>query len=182
MQFGSETSLWPRRCGQGGRGALCSGKWQQRVRQEGFLFLRADGEGGPSDGPRVSSWFYLMESCTKVFVGPTLIRRHQLLSSQVLEEAPGHCPSVSPTSLCKVPYNMQRFILLLFEIVKSIDIFSYDFLHCFCTCYCHNNNDDGLFIACHLFNAFLTFLIVFFLLFYFSHRTYLGFIEEYGTT
>lgn len=123
MQFCLETSLWPRRCGQEGREALCFRKWQPRVWQEGFLFLKADGEGGPNDGHLASSWFYLMESCAKVFVGSALIRWHQLLSSQVLEEAPGHCHSVSPTSLCKVPCNMQRF-LLLFLILSNPLIFS----------------------------------------------------------
>lgn len=41
---------------------------------EGFLFLKADGEGGPDDRHLASSWFYLMESCAKAFVGSALIR------------------------------------------------------------------------------------------------------------
>lgn len=73
---------------------------------------------------------------------------------------------------------MYRILFYYCNIIKSIDIFFYDSLHCFYTSYCSSNN-DGLFIAWYLFNAFLNFLIVF-LLFNFSHSTYLGFIAEFG--
>lgn len=149
------------------------------VDRRGFSFSKQMGRAGPMAGivcPPALSPGELSED----FCWFSNHKWHQFLYSHVLNEASSTAPLFHPFVSVKCLLT-GSVLFYYFRYCQIPWYFLYDFLHCFCTCYWSNNN-DGLFTASYLFNAFLIFLIVFFLLFYFSHGTYLGFIEECGIT